>query len=147
MPSPALAAQDRRFRTRVLSPLSYLSGHVASFGDVRMTRRKFEITAHMNERDFPHIVELALPPGGFRSQSLEFDAFHRERSIPIRRGCGRHELEQFHVRFCFPDAAIADAFQEPSPSRSIPLRAGIPSIFIGLATTPEVSCNVAPHWC
>jgi len=59
---------------------SILPAHVASFGDVRMTRRKFEITAHMNERDFPHIVELALPPGGFRSQSLEFDAFHRERS-------------------------------------------------------------------
>ena len=49
-----------------------------------MTRRKFEITAHMNERDFPHIVELALPPGGFRSQSLEFDAFHHERAL-IRR--------------------------------------------------------------
>src|SRR5215475_7149619 len=112
MPSPALAAQDRRFRTRGLSPLSYLSRHVASFGDVRMTRRKFEITAHMNERDFPHIVELALSPGGFRSQSLEFAAFHRERSIPIRRGCGRHELEEFHVRFCFPDAATADAFQD-----------------------------------
>ena len=32
--------------------------------------------------------------------------------IVIRRGCGRHEGEQFHVRFCFPDAATADAFQE-----------------------------------
>jgi hypothetical protein len=39
----------------------------------------------------------------------EFDAFHRERQHPIRRD---HELEQFHVRFCFPDAATADAFQE-----------------------------------
>jgi hypothetical protein len=29
----------------------------------------------MNERDFPHLVELALPPGGFRSVFLEFDAF------------------------------------------------------------------------
>jgi hypothetical protein len=77
-----------------------------------MTRRKFEITGHMNERDFPHLVELVLPPGGFRSQSLEFDAFHRGRSIPIRLGRGRHEVEQFHVRFCFPDAATADAFQE-----------------------------------
>ena len=37
---------------------------------------------------------------------------HRERSIPIRRGRGRHEAEQFHVRFCFPDGATADAFQE-----------------------------------
>jgi membrane protease YdiL (CAAX protease family) len=25
-----------------------------------------------------------------------------ERGIPIRRGRGRHEVEQFHVRFCFP---------------------------------------------
>jgi hypothetical protein len=77
-----------------------------------MSRRKGEITGHINERDFPHLVELELPPGGFRSQSFEFDAFHRERSIPIRRGRGRHEVEQFLVRFCFPDAATADAFQE-----------------------------------
>jgi hypothetical protein len=28
--------------------------------------RKGEITLHMNERDFPHLVELMLPPGGFR---------------------------------------------------------------------------------
>jgi hypothetical protein len=33
--------------------------------NVRMTRRKSEITGHMNERDFPHLVELQLPPGGF----------------------------------------------------------------------------------
>ncbi len=30
----------------------------------------------------------------------------------IRRGRGRHEAEQFHVRFCFPDAATADAFHQ-----------------------------------
>jgi hypothetical protein len=30
-----------------------------------MTRRKGEITARMNERDYPHIVELPLPEGGF----------------------------------------------------------------------------------
>jgi hypothetical protein len=48
----------------------------------------------------------------FRNKSPEFDAFHRERSIPIRRGRGRHEAEQFHVRFCFPDAATADAIQD-----------------------------------
>jgi predicted acylesterase/phospholipase RssA len=31
-----------------------------------MTRRKREITGLANEQDFPHLVELALPPGGFR---------------------------------------------------------------------------------
>ena len=74
-----------------------------------MTRRKGEITGHMNERDFPHLVELALPPGGFRSQTSEFEAFHREPRIPTRRGRGRHEGGQFYIRFCFPDAATADA--------------------------------------
>jgi hypothetical protein len=77
-----------------------------------MSRRKGEVTAHMNEREFPHLVELELPPSGFRSQNLEFDAFHGERGIPIRRGRGRHDVQQFHVRFCFPDAATADAFHE-----------------------------------
>jgi len=76
-----------------------------------MTRRKREITGLMNERDFPHLVELALPPRGFRSVFLEFDAFHRERRIPVRRGRSRHEAEQSHIRFCFPDAAAADAFR------------------------------------
>jgi hypothetical protein len=66
----------------------------------------------MNERDFPHLVELELPPGGLPSHNLEFDAFHREHGIPIRRGRGRHEAEQFHVRFCFADAVTADAFHQ-----------------------------------
>src|SRR5262249_3500462 len=77
-----------------------------------MTRRKSQITAAMNERDFPHMVELALPPGGFLNRSLEFDAFHYKRTLPIRRGRGRREGEQFFVRFCFPDAATADAFRD-----------------------------------
>jgi hypothetical protein len=77
-----------------------------------MTRRKREIVGLTNERDFPYVVELALPPGGFRNVFLEIDAFHRARRIPVRRGRSRHEAEQFHVRFCFTDAATADAFRE-----------------------------------
>jgi hypothetical protein len=76
-----------------------------------MTRRKFEITGHMNERDFPHLVDLALPPEGFGGAFLAIDAFHRERRIPVRRGRSRHEVKQFYVRFCFPDAVTADAFR------------------------------------
>jgi hypothetical protein len=75
-----------------------------------MTRRKAEITARMNERDYPHIVELPLPPGGFRSRSDAMLAFHRERDIQIRRGQGRNDDGQFRVRYCFADAAHADAF-------------------------------------
>src|SRR6266568_1057975 len=76
-----------------------------------MTRRKREIVGLTNERDFPHLVELALPPGGFRSVFLEIDAFHRDRRIPVRRGRSRHEVKQFYIRCCFPDAATADAFR------------------------------------
>src|SRR5499426_2335176 len=84
---------------------------VPSEGLGEMTRRKREITGLANEQDFPHLVELALPPGGFRSVFLEFDAFHRDQRIPLRRGRSRHEAEQFYIRFCFPDTATADAFR------------------------------------
>ena len=76
-----------------------------------MTRRKRKIISLRNERDFPHLVELALPLGPFRSVILEIDAFHRERRIPVRRGRSRHEVKQVYIRFCFPDAATADAFR------------------------------------
>jgi hypothetical protein len=76
-----------------------------------MIRRKSETFRLTNERDFPYLVELALPPEGFRSVFLEIDAFHRERHLPVRRGRSRHEVKQFYIRFCFPDAATADAFR------------------------------------
>src|SRR5258706_15091236 len=60
-----------------------------------MSRRKSEIAGYMNERNFPHLVELELPSGGFRNKNQEFESFHRARGITIRRGCGRHEGELF----------------------------------------------------
>src|SRR5215472_8853116 len=77
----------------------------------KMTRRKREIIGLTNERDFPFLVELALPPGGFRSVFQEIDAFHRERRIPVRRGRSGYDVKPFYIRFCFPDAATADAFR------------------------------------
>ena len=53
-----------------------------------MTHRKREIIGLRNERDFPHVVELALPPGGFRSVLLEIDAFHRDRRISQSAAAG-----------------------------------------------------------
>jgi len=77
-----------------------------------MTRGpKRKILRLTNERDFPNLVELALPPEGFRGVLLEIDAFHRDRRIPVRRGQNRHEVKQVYIRFCFPDAATADAFR------------------------------------
>ena len=77
----------------------------------RHIRRKSEFVRLTNERDFPYLVELALPPEGFRSVFLEIDAFHRERRIPVRRGRSRYDVKPFYIRFCFPDTATADAFR------------------------------------
>src|SRR6516162_2584146 len=86
-----------------------LGGVAGSGGGLgEMTRRKREIIGLTNERDFPHLVELAVPPGGFRNAFLEFDAF-QERRIPVHRGRSRHEADQFYIRFCFPDTATAEA--------------------------------------
>jgi hypothetical protein len=82
------------------------------YNELAMSRRKGETTGAMNERDFPDMVELALPLGGFSDQGEGFEEFHRDRGIPIRPGRGRHEATQFYVRFCFPNAAAADAFRE-----------------------------------
>ena len=77
-----------------------------------MNRRKSGNTRRLNEQEFPHLIELVVPLGSFGSRSAEFETFHRERSIPIRRGRSRHKANQSYIRFCFPDAATADAFRE-----------------------------------
>jgi hypothetical protein len=75
-----------------------------------MTRRKSEFVRLTNERDFPYLVELALPPEGFRDVLLQIGAFHRERRIPVRRGRSRYGAKPFYIRFCFPDPATVVAF-------------------------------------
>ena len=115
------------------------AGDVRSGGGLgEMTRRKREITGFANEQDFPHLVELALPPGGFRSVYLEIDAFHRERRIPVRRGRSRHEGEQFNIRFCFPDIATADAFRNRFGGECLTHRPGKPK--------PRTSATPSQDW-
>jgi hypothetical protein len=74
-------------------------------------RRKSEFVRRTNERNFPHLIELVVPLEGFHGVFLDIDAFHRERHIPVRRGRSRYEVNPFHIRFCFADAASADAFR------------------------------------
>jgi len=55
----------------------------------RHVRRKTEVVGLANEQHFPHLVEVAVLPEGLRDALLEFDAFHRERRIPVYRGRSR----------------------------------------------------------
>ena len=85
-----------------------------------MPRRKREIVGLANEQDFPHLVELALPPGGFRSVFLEIDTFHRDRRrgrailysilLPRHRHCGRipQSLRGRVLDLCTGQAQAAD---------------------------------------
>jgi len=46
--------------------------------DRMVTRRKGEVTARMHEREAPHLVEMALPNGGFGLILIEaIYTFHR----------------------------------------------------------------------
>jgi hypothetical protein len=75
-----------------------------------MARYKGRQSPKANERAFPHIVEMAVPLGGLGRQLDAMYSFHGERGIPSRHGRGRREGEQDFIRWCFADAATADAF-------------------------------------
>lgn len=64
----------------------------------------------MNEQDLPHIVERAVPPGGFGNTLDAMNGFHAERGIaPMRRRWARRDDRDF-VRRCFADREIAVEF-------------------------------------
>jgi len=77
-----------------------------------MSRRRGEQTARMNERDFPHIVELPLPPGGLGHWEGAIATFHDERGIAMRFGRGRRDDGAFCVRLFVADPGDAEAFQK-----------------------------------
>jgi hypothetical protein len=77
-----------------------------------VTHLKGEITGRMNERDAPHIVELALPSGGFGQALLAIYDFHRLRGIESREGRRQRRDEQEFVRWCFARVIDADDFAQ-----------------------------------
>ena len=63
------------------------------------------------ERDFPHMVEFTVPPGGLGRRLDAMYAFHAERGIQPRHGRGRRDAEgRDYVRWCFDNRDVADDF-------------------------------------
>jgi hypothetical protein len=73
-----------------------------------MTRYKGRTSQKATEREFPHVVEIAVPPRGLGKRLDAMHAFHAERGISACLGRGRDGKD--HLRWYFADARTAVSF-------------------------------------
>jgi hypothetical protein len=75
-----------------------------------------ESTFRINERDYPHVVELRVPSRDLRDKEFgsAVAAFHQKHRVPQKPGRRRARLKegQWYVRYCFADPSIADFFAD-----------------------------------
>jgi hypothetical protein len=65
------------------------------------------------EKDFPHIVEMRVPEGGFGSKLNAMHRWHDARGIPALNSTGRRdEHNRDYIRWCFADPEIAELFEK-----------------------------------
>jgi len=62
------------------------------------------------KREFPHIVEVAVPRGGLGKRLDAMHTFHAERGIEACLGRGRREDNQDYLRWYFADPTTAASF-------------------------------------
>jgi hypothetical protein len=62
------------------------------------------------ERDFPHVVEIAVPPNGLGGVLIAMYEFHARHGVEPKRGHGRREYGGNFIRWCFADSVLAAAF-------------------------------------
>lgn len=75
-----------------------------------MSRYKGRQSARSVEQDFPHFVDIAVPPGGLGKKLNAMYDFHAHHGIAPKRGQGRNDANGNVVRWCFADPALAAAF-------------------------------------
>lgn len=64
------------------------------------------------KHDFPYVVELEVPAGGFGVHLKRIDGFHVRLAVDARRGRSRREGERTIACWRFADAEIAQAFAD-----------------------------------
>lgn len=60
----------------------------------------------MNERDFPHFVDIDVPSNGLGTRLEAMYEWHRQLRLDRKAGSGGRDV----ARFCFLNAETADAF-------------------------------------
>lgn len=78
-------------------------------------RRQIYDDPRRNERDYPHIVEMRIPPGGLGNRLNDMHQWHHNHFLESRSGHGRTASEGFEIvtfiRWCFKDPRDAEDFK------------------------------------
>jgi hypothetical protein len=87
------------------------------------SRREQYDDPRRNERDYPHIVEVRVPPVVGLQNLQEVTTWHQTRFLQTRSGHGRvaEENREFvcYVRFCFKDPRDAEDFKAAFGGQSV----------------------------
>jgi hypothetical protein len=75
-----------------------------------MTRYKGQLKASRTEQEYPHHVDIIVPPGGLGTRLDAMYDFHIQHGIKPQRGHGTHTADGSVIRSCFADADLAEAF-------------------------------------
>ena len=73
-------------------------------------RRYSRLSAKIVARDFPHVVEIAVPHGGLGKRLNAMYAFHQQRGIQVAHLPRRRDDDHDYLRWCFARHTIAEAF-------------------------------------
>jgi hypothetical protein len=75
-----------------------------------MSRYKGQLRASRIEQEYPHHVDIVVPPGGLGTRLDAMYAFHDQHGVKAQRGHGKHDATGAVVRWCFADASLAAEF-------------------------------------
>jgi hypothetical protein len=75
-----------------------------------MTRYKGQLKASRTEREFPHHVDILVPPHGLGTRIEAMYDFHAQHGIKPQRGEARYDAKGSVIRWGFADASLAAAF-------------------------------------
>jgi hypothetical protein len=98
---------------------------------------------------FPHIIEIAIPPLGLDQQtSRAILDFHRSRDIQVQFG---HAIKNV-CRWCFSDAATAEAFKEQFSGNYVEKRdkasgkRTIPNVIVAAVMSNSITYLMSSGW-
>jgi hypothetical protein len=75
-----------------------------------MARYKGRPSAQTIARDFPHVVEIRVPGGGFGKRLDAMHDFHARRGVRALNGPHRHDKGRDFISWCFADSSTAETF-------------------------------------